>query len=51
MAQLVRIQSSANFYMEHLFTVNCWKDKNKEKEAGNGAFLKIAATLKMQKQN
>ena len=37
----VRIQSSANFHVEHLFTVNCtvlkiWK---KEKEATNGPFF------------
>ena len=24
----------------NIFTVNCWKDKNKEKEAENGSILK-----------
>ena len=38
---MVRIQSLANFYIEHLFTVNC-KEKTEIKkiEAGNGPFLK-----------
>ena len=26
--------ASINFCVEHLFTVNCWKDESKEKEAG-----------------
>ena len=39
----VRIQPSANFYKEHLFTYSqlCWRDENKEKEAGNGLFKQI----------
>ena len=24
----------------NIFTVNCWKDENKEKEVGNGPFKK-----------
>ena len=26
----------SNFYKKHIFSVNCWKDKNNEKETGNG---------------
>ena len=35
-----RFESSnrRNFIM-NMFTVNCWKDENKEKEAENGPFL------------
>ena len=44
---MVRIQSSANFYIGHLY-VYCqlyWKDENKEKEAGNDPFLKKEMAL------
>ena len=35
----VRIQSSANFYLEHIFTVNCIeKTKTKEKRLGMAHF-------------
>ena len=39
----VRIKSSANVYMVHLFTYCelCWKDGNNEKEAGNGRLKMI----------
>ena len=30
----------------NLFTINCWKDKNKEKEAENGPFFKKIKRLK-----
>ena len=32
-----------NLYIEHLFIYCqlCWKDENKEKEAGYGPFLKV----------
>lgn len=38
----VWIQSWAKFYADHVyvFTVNCWNDKNEEKEAGKGPFWK-----------
>ena len=29
-----------NIYINHLFTVNCIEKQKKEKEAGNGPFLK-----------
>ena len=36
----VQIQSAANFYIEHMFTVNCIeKMKIKKKSAVNGEFL------------
>ena len=35
----VRIQSLPKFYIEHLITVNCRKDENKEKGVGNDPFL------------
>ena len=38
----VRIQSSANIYIEHLCTANCVeKMKIKKKEAVNGPFKKV----------
>ena len=28
----------SNFYKERLFSAVCWKNENKEKDAGNGPF-------------
>ena len=36
----VQTQSLANFHIEHMFTVDCIEKTKKEKEAGNGSFLK-----------
>ena len=32
---------SANFWKEHLSNFYCSKDENKEKDNGNGSFLKL----------
>ena len=51
-----RIQSSAKFILNISLLSTVWKDKNTEKEAGNGPFLKkiwgtnIAKTIKAQKK-
>ena len=53
----VRIQSSANFYVGHLFVYRqlYWKDENKEKDVGNGTFLQktqpLPCRLKWSKTN
>ena len=36
----LRIQSSANFYKEHMFPVNCIEQTKIKKEAGKGPFKK-----------
>ena len=49
----VWIQPSAKFVVNIFYPQLCWKDENKEKEAGNGRFLKKerAAWIKFQQNN
>ena len=46
-----RIQSSAKFILNISLLSTVWKDKNTEKEAGNGPFLKKYGERTLQKQS